>query len=437
MNSLEYLLSFQRFGIKLGLDNINYLLDQIGNPHSRFRVIHITGTNGKGSVAAFLSSVLEEKGFRVGRFISPHLIDFSERIVVNDNPISRQDIDELVEQIRPVVHAMQAEPKLGHPTFFEAVTAMAFSYFARMRIDFGVIEVGMGGRYDSTNVVNPCLCVITNIHLEHCEYLGDTIEKIAVEKAGIIKPGVDVVSAADRPEARQVIDQKAGECGSAVFYLGRDFRVSSRRDRFPRQYIDFEGPWGSVRDIELNLGGDFQASNAALAVMGIETLAKRGIIPSDESALRAGMAAARWPARLEKILDSPMVLLDGAHNPSAMRALADTIQSLFPGRRIILVVAILSDKDSAECLRILRSVGSTIILTQSTYERALSAEKLLAVADGIFENPLCEPSLAAAMRRALSLCGHEEIILVAGSLFNVAEVKQFVENMNTKAVWHA
>jgi dihydrofolate synthase/folylpolyglutamate synthase len=426
MNSLEYLLSFQRFGIKLGLENITYLLERIGNPHFTFPAIHITGTNGKGSVAAFFAAVLEKMGYTVGRYISPHLVHFSERIVVNGTPIAPSEIDELVELIRPVVGEMQANPSLGHPTFFEAVTAIGFKLFALRRVDFAVVEVGMGGRYDSTNVAHPLLSVITNVHLEHRDYLGDTIEQIATEKAGIIKPGIDVVCAVDRVEARKVIDEKAEQCDSPLYYLGRDFRTESRPDIFPRQYVNFTGPWNRLADVEINLAGCFQELNAGVTLMGLSILQRKGIIPDNEKAMREGMAAARWPARLEKLSDSPFILLDGAHNPSAMRALADSMRELFPARRIILVVGMLSDKDSSECLRILRTISDTIIVTQSNYERALPAEKLLNRASGIFQNPLCEISLAAAMRRALSLCGPQDILLVTGSLFNVAEAKEFV-----------
>jgi dihydrofolate synthase/folylpolyglutamate synthase len=426
MGSLDYLLSFQRFGIKLGLDNITFLLEHLGNPHFLFPAIHITGTNGKGSVAAFFCSVLEKMGFTVGRYISPHLIDFSERIVVNGKPIPPLVVDELVEEIRPLADAMQIEAGLGHPTFFEAVTALAFRHFALEKVDFAVVEVGMGGRYDSTNVVRPCLSVITNVHLEHREYLGDTIEQIATEKAGIIKPGVPVVSSVEREEAKRIIDEKAGEKGSRVFYLNRDFQYRVRNDVFPRQLLDFFGPWGEMRDIEINLAGIFQGINAAVSLMGIELLQRAGRIPGDKKAVREGMATATWPARLEKISEAPLVLLDGAHNPSAMQALADSIRRLFPGRRIILVIGMLSDKDAGECLRILRTISDSVVVTQPSYERALPASKLLERALPIFQNPCVEPSLAASLRKALGISRPEDIILVCGSLFNVAEVKEFV-----------
>ncbi len=428
MNSLEYLLSFQRFGIKLGLDNISYLLRRMGDPHLKFPAIHITGTNGKGSVTAFIHSVLLEMGFKVGRYISPHLVDFSERIVVDNDPITAHEIDALVDELRPIIAEMQGDAGLGHPTFFEAVTAMAFQHFARCNVDFAVVEVGMGGRYDSTNVVLPCLSIITNIHLEHCDYLGDTVEKIAVEKAGIIKPGVEVVSAAEQPEVRNILDARAEECASNLFYLSRDFSYAARCGSFPRQYIDFQSPALNLNlhNVEINLAGGFQTKNAAVALMGLGILAHKRLIPLDEGAIRRGMARAVWPARLEKLADSPLMLLDSAHNPSAMHSLRDAMKEWFPGKRIILVLGMLADKDVSECLKILRNLTETLIATQPQYERAMNVERLAQLAQGIFNNVRSEPTIADAIRHALALARPDDLILIAGSLFNVAEVRQFM-----------
>ncbi|UCD56845.1 MAG: bifunctional folylpolyglutamate synthase/dihydrofolate synthase [Candidatus Hydrogenedentota bacterium] len=429
MNSLDYLLSFQRFGIKLGLDNITYLLHQLGNPHRDFPVIHITGTNGKGSVVSFIDAVLMRMGYKVGRYISPHLLDFSERIVVNGVPISVPEINELVDSLRPIVNDMQNNPSFGHPTFFEAVTAMAFKYFARHKVDFAVVEVGMGGRYDSTNVVQPSLSVITNVHMEHCDYLGGSLEEIAFEKAGIIKAGVEVVSGAEQPEVRRIIDTRAGECGAKVYYLSRDFHCQARSDVFPRQWVEFSSPWKTLKDIEINLAGGFQARNAALALMSLEILNRKHLISPNENALRVGMAESNWPARLERLTDSPLILLDGAHNPSAMLSLVDAISELFPKRRVVPVVGTLADKDVVGCLRELRKLSEILIATQPSYERALPAKRLADLAHGVFENVKCEQSIAVALQQALLVAAPEDIVLITGSLFNVAEVKEFVSTV--------
>jgi dihydrofolate synthase/folylpolyglutamate synthase len=429
MNSLDYLLSFQRFGIKLGLDNITYFLQQLGNPHHEFPSIHVAGTNGKGSVTAFIYAALMEMGYRVGRFISPHLVDFSERIVVNDVPIHNAEIDSLVETLRPIVEDMKEKPNLEHPTFFETVTAMAFKHFAHHKVDFAVVEVGMGGRCDSTNVVKPCITIINTVNLEHCDYLGDTLEEIAYEKAGIIKPGVDVVSAVHQPEVRKVINTRAGECGAKTYYLPDDFHVETEPDVFPRQILNYTGPWKQLDRIEIALPGAFQAENAAVALMSLEILGRKNIIAFDEAALREGFARANWPARLEKIADAPLTILDSAHNPSAMASSVETILQLFPNRRILPVVGMLKDKDVVASLQILRKLGDTLVATQSTYERALPARQLAGFAQGIFDTIQCEASIAEALHYAFSKAASEgTMILVTGSLFNVAEVREFMKH---------
>jgi len=427
MNSLDYLLSFQRFGIKLGLDNITHFLQQLGNPHHEFPSIHVAGTNGKGSVAAFIYTALMEMGYRVGRFISPHLVDFSERIVINDIPINGTEIDNLVKELRPIVEDMQDKPNLEHPTFFETVTAMAFKHFARHKVDFAVVEVGMGGRCDSTNVVRPCITIINNVNMEHCDYLGDTLEKIAYEKAGIIKPGIDVVSAAQQPEVRRVIDARAGECGAKTYYLPNDFHVETKPDIFPRQLLDYTSPWTTLNGIEIMLPGAFQAQNVAVALMSLEILGRRNIISFDEAALRKGFVRANWPARLEKIADTPLTILDSAHNPSAMVSLVEAIMQLFPKRSILPVVGMLKDKDVVTSLQVLRKLSDTLVATQSTYERALPARQLADSAQGIFDKIQCKASLSKALEYAFSMAASEDrMILVTGSLFNVAEVREFM-----------
>lgn len=429
MNSLDYLLSFQKFGIKLGLDNIEHLLGRLGNPHHDFPAIHIAGTNGKGSVLAFIHSALTTMGYRVGRYTSPHLVDFSERIVVNDTPVNEKEIAELVESIRPIVDEMESDSRWGHPTFFEAVTAMAFQHFSRRKVDFAIVEVGMGGRYDSTNVVKSCLTIINNVSMEHQDYLGDTIEKIATEKAGVIKSRIEIVSAAEDPDVKAILDAKAEECGSKIYYLSRDFHCERRTDTYPRQWLDYKSPWATLHDVEINLAGRFQAKNASVALMALELLQRKQLISFDEATLRDGIAKTEWPARLEKLSDSPPLFLDVAHNPAAADFLVDAMLELFPDNRVVLVVGMLSDKDVETCLRTLRRLGDTIVVTQPGYERALPAEKLAESAKSLFEHVLCERSIASAIQAALELASRDDIILIAGSLFNVAEVRAFVASM--------
>jgi dihydrofolate synthase/folylpolyglutamate synthase len=429
MSSLDYLLSFQKFGIKLGLDNISNLLAELGNPHHEFRSIHVAGTNGKGSVVALVHFALAEMGYRVGRFTSPHLVEFSERIVIGGDPIDDTRLDELVAELRPAVEKMKQGGDAEHPTFFEAVTALAFMQFAREKVDFAIVEVGMGGRYDSTNVIDPCVTVVNSISMEHRDYLGDTLKEIAGEKAGIIKPGVEVISATQEPDARQVIEARAGECESPAYYLGTDFDYEVTCGDFPSQRLDFRGPWRSIENIEINLAGRFQAHNAALAVMTLETLREKGLIAQNDShtdaALRRGFAAAKWPARLEMLSELPCMILDSAHNPAAMKASVDSLIELFPARKVVPVVGMLGDKDVAASLEALRLLGDTIIVSQPDYERAMSAAALAEIATGIFEKVLLEPTISSAIERAIAITNPDDIILITGSLFNVAEVREY------------
>jgi dihydrofolate synthase/folylpolyglutamate synthase len=423
MSSLDYLLSFQKFGIKLGLDNIAHLLERLGNPHHEFPAIHVGGTNGKGSVVAFIHSALVAMGYKVGRFTSPHLIHFSERIVIDNTPINDTQLDVLIQRLRPIVEEMKGDPLYGHPTFFEAVTAIAFLHFAMEKVDFAVVEVGMGGRYDSTNVVRPCVTVINNVSVEHRDYLGETLAEIAVEKAGIIKPGIDMVSAKQEAEAKNVIDARVGECNVKAYFFPTDFHCDARRDAFPRQWVNFEGPWNRLEDVEINLAGGFQARNAAVALMALEILQHKGIVARNEAALRKGMAETHWPARIEKLADSPLIILDSAHNPAAMAALVESVLELFPGRRIVPVVGMLKDKDIAESLRILRKLGDTIVVGQPAYERALPSAELANAAEGIFTDVRHERTMTSAIERALASVRDRDMILITGSLFNVAEAK--------------
>jgi dihydrofolate synthase/folylpolyglutamate synthase len=433
MSSLDYLLSFQKFGIKLGLDNITRLLESLGNPHHEFPAIHVAGTNGKGSVAAFIHSALTSMGYRVGRFTSPHLVDFSERIVVGNDQITASQLDDLIERLRPAVEEMKGGELPDHPTFFEAVTAMAFMHFADENTDFAVVEVGMGGRYDSTNVVSPCVSVINNVSVEHRAYLGDTLAEIAVEKAGIIKPGVDLVSAVLEDEARNVIERRVGECGVKAYFLSSEFSFKARADAFPKQWVDFQGPWRRLDDTEINLAGAFQACNAAVALMTLEVLREKGLIRADETALRRGIAATRWPARLEQLADSPTIILDSAHNPAAMATSVDAVLQLFPGRRILPVVGMLNDKDVTESLRHLRRLGDSVVVTRAEYARALPAKDMAESAVNIFKNVCREDSIATAIESALGEVEPGDMILITGSLFNVAEVREFMARRNASA----
>ncbi len=385
---LSYLFGLQRFGIKLGLANITALLENMGNPHAHFAAVHIGGSNGKGSTAAFVSSILQQAGLRVGLYTSPHLVDFSERIQVNGSPISQDRVVELTRRIRDVAEKMARNGKLwietdqvslpagfdaaqATITFFEFTTAMAFLYFQEKKVDIAVVEVGMGGRLDATNVIDPLASIITCISIEHAEYLGKTLKKIAGEKAGIIKAGRPLFTAAHQPQVRAVFEEKCRELHSPFYVWGKDFRGRKQGTGS----MVFQGRQYRWPDLQIGLAGIHQLRNASLALAAIESLIEKGWA-IEETHIRRGLKETRWPGRLELIGRNPRVLLDGAHNPGATGVLRKALKGNFPRRRILLVLGIMGDKDISRMMAHLVPLADQVILTQPRMERAASLAKL-------------------------------------------------------------
>ena len=330
----------QRFGIKLGLTTIRNILNGLGNPQNRFNCIHLAGTNGKGSVASFLASILYRSGYKTGLYTSPHLVRFNERIQVNNHPISNENVVESYHAVKRVHHGDR------EPTFFEFSTAMALYEFDRQKVDWAIIETGMGGRLDATNVIKPQLSIITNISLEHRDYLGNTISQIAAEKAGIIKKRTPVVTGIHQKNALTVVQQLAGKKSAPLFRLGKDFRV--RRQRFGGfSYYGIGAVW---HNLQTGLIGDHQIDNAALALASCDLLNKNNARISPQS-IQQGLIKAHWPGRLGMVSTDPYILLDGAHNLMAARNLARFLSTNLAGRHIILVIGILDDKPYKDCCR--------------------------------------------------------------------------------------
>src|SRR6266481_3253326 len=351
--SVRYLLSLgrelaaptQAAATKFDLENITVLAERLGRPDRAYPTAHIAGTNGKGSTAAFLESILRHSGFRTGLNTSPHLERINERIRINGNEIGDQSFAETLSRIQVLIEELLATGKLrAHPTYFECVTAMAFEYFARERVDFAVFEVGLGGRLDATNILSPLVTVITRIDFDHENFLGHSLNEIASEKAGILKPGVPLVLAEQRPEAREVILARAKSLGCPVIEPAQIFRVDreSLPNGFARARV-IEADSGKALEIAPSLPGRFQLQNALNAVSTARLLQNRGFqIPDD--AVTGGIADTIWPGRLEKLHSGPDVYLDGAHNPAAARELAHFLEQNFGGRKIWLIYAALRDK---------------------------------------------------------------------------------------------
>ncbi len=379
--AIEFLYDSRMMGTKLGLNNIRYLLDKLGNPHRRFSSIHIAGTNGKGSVSAMLSSVLTEAGYTAGLFTSPHLSSFRERIQVGGRCIPEQAVAGCLEQIISIGDKMREMDSVTFPTFFEIVTAIGLWYFAEEGVDAAVVETGMGGRLDATNIVPAKVSVITNIGMEHTVYLGDTIEKIAVEKAGIIKESVPIITAEKNQKALDIIVATARQKCARVTVIDRDVTFSSVNATWdppdpPCQTLDIRSATTEYPALQMPLIGPHQADNCCIVIAVIEELNRQGL-EIGCNAVYSGIAAAVWPGRFETAGSDPAFILDAACNPSAAAALAETLRQILKNeKKIVVVLGFLEDKDYISMCRELLPLAEVTIITQPNNSRAVSASEV-------------------------------------------------------------
>ncbi len=413
---LSRLYSLEKYGIKFGLSKTSNLLRAFGDPHRGQRYIHIAGTNGKGSVGAMLESILLESGRTVGFYTSPHLVSFTERLRINKVGIDRDQAAELIHEVCRVTD--KREP----PTFFEMTTAMALIYFARSKVDIGIIEVGMGGRLDATNIITPIISVVTNIEFDHSQFLGNTIIDIAREKGGIIKPGIDMVTAASQGSVKKLFQSLCEERGAPCWRLGHDARYR----RLASGLLGYYGLSERYKDLALGLKGRFQHRNAALCLLALEILKEKGIAVSEEN-VRLGLADPLWPGRLEIVSSRPPIVLDGAHNISAMRSLADSIKRDFDFKNLVLVVGIMADKAISRILREILPLASRVIFTRPAYYRAAEPQRLLKAAEELGWCGEVRTPLSAAIERARKLADERDLILITGSLFTVGEAKSCLD----------
>lgn len=412
-SAVAYLYRLQKHGIKLGLETMKALIARLGMPQTKYRVLHIAGTNGKGSTAAMAAAMLQATGYRVGLYTSPHLVEFRERIRVNGEMIAESQVAELTEQLQTL-----CQPDLS-PTFFEYTTAMAFQHFAEARVEVAVVEVGLGGRFDATNVVTPVACVITTISLDHQEHLGNTCSAIAFEKAGIIKPGVPVVVGLLDDDAWRTIEQVASERQAAVFRLNEDFCTEGEE---PQQF-SYRGLGLRYDGLTCALEGRHQLDNAACALALLEAVAPQGIAVTAE-AVREGLRTVNWAGRLETADRHPTIFLDGAHNPAAATALADFLMRAdrsHPSRPVVLVLGMMRDKDHRGFVEPLRGLVDEVVLTQADLPRSATAQELRASMGDLLPHPHVVPSLSDAMALARQLATSDGLVCVTGSLMLVGE----------------
>jgi dihydrofolate synthase/folylpolyglutamate synthase len=432
--AVRYLLSLgrelaaptQAAAAKFDLENILVLAERLGHPERAYPSTHIAGTNGKGSAAAFLESILRHAGLRTGLNTSPHLEKINERIRINGQEISDEPFAETLSHIHALIEELLAASKLrAHPTYFECVTAMAFEHFARERVNFGVFEVGLGGRLDATNILSPIVTIITRIDFDHESFLGHSLREIAAEKAGILKPGVPVVLAEQRPEAREVIVARAAELGCPVVEPAELFQVNqeSMEDGCVRARV-IEANSGTTLEIAPNLPGRFQLQNALNAVATARLLHNRGFQITDDAIMR-GIADAVWPGRLEKLQSDPAVYLDGAHNPGAARELAHFLEQNFAGRKVWLVYAALRDKAVDEVAGLLFPHAAEVIFTAPRISRAVSAPQLAEIAGHHAARFSVIPDAERAFEHALAQAAPEDAIFITGSLYLVGQLRHY------------
>lgn len=433
-DAIAYLYGLQKHGVKLGLDNTIRLLGILGNPQDSFKSIHIAGTNGKGSTSAMIASMLQAANFGVGLFTSPHLVSFTERIKVNSVEISEAEVVNLTDEIRTAIQNSELRSASGgpnselNPTFFEFVTAMAFLYFKRKGIDWAIVETGMGGRLDATNILIPRVSVLTKVSLDHKEFLGQTLRDITTEKAGIIKYGIPVVSSSQDREAMDIIMQKALEKKSNLYVYNQDFTAYLKNIGMQGIVFDYNGE-RRLPDLFVPLCGVHQLENASVAIRTVEVIMGEPDMPDS---VRKGLSMTRWPGRLELVKMNQAnydILIDGAHNPSASEALAVALKGYFIPfyGKVILILGVMADKDAEGIMKPILPLASDVIFTAPDYERAASPSVLAGYAYSLGSDSSVAGSVKEAIDMAIRIANSElrsrNLILITGSFYTIGEAK--------------
>ncbi|CAH0119140.1 MULTISPECIES: folylpolyglutamate synthase/dihydrofolate synthase family protein [unclassified Paenibacillus] len=421
------------FGIRPGLARIEMLMDLMGNPHRRLKFIHVAGTNGKGSTCAFLTRILCQSGYDVGTFTSPYIEKFTNRFQYNGQDIPEETLLRLTNELKPYVDEVAAT-ELGSPTMFEVSTALAVLYFAKATFpDYVVWETGLGGRLDVTNIVVPVISVITNIGHDHMDVLGDTIEEIAAEKAGIIKAGVPVVSSAEQPEAIRVLRETAQSRKSTLYLAEEQYRFETIRSQENEQVFTFVGPFRKLDHVVIRMNGEHQIKNAAAALMAIEVLRQYYALIVEDDDLYKALAETAWAGRLEMLGTRPRLLVDGAHNPEGAETLAKALQSTYRYNKLHLMLGMLSTKNHIDVLRHILPIVDTLIITEPDFRKKMKAEDLLAIVRNVADeisrpdlNVTVEPDWKEALRKLTEITSDEDLAVVTGTLYLIADVRSHI-----------
>ncbi|WP_419742401.1 bifunctional folylpolyglutamate synthase/dihydrofolate synthase [Paraclostridium dentum] len=425
--ALQFIHESHKFGMRLGLDNIKKLLELLGNPQNNLNIIHVAGTNGKGSTCSFISSILKESGYKVGLYTSPFLETFTERIRVNGENIREEEVGKIVSLIKEKIEIMVSEG-YSYPTEFEIVTAMAFYYYNQEKVDFVALEVGLGGRYDATNVIDkPVVSAITSISLDHTGILGDTLGKIAFEKGGIIKEDCPTIVYPQQEEASEVIKNICAEKKSK--YIECDFKnIEIKSSNINSQIYSCNINGKELRDLEIKLIGDHQIKNSIVALNVIDYLNDIKITNISEENIRKGLLETKWPGRIEKISENPMFIIDGAHNEEGAKSLANSIDKYFENKNKILVIGMLEDKDIESVLDLLIPKFNNVITTTPDNPRAIDANKLKEKIERYNIEVTCKPNIKEAVDYALEISNKDDVIISAGSLYMIGNVRTIIVN---------
>ncbi|MFV9511071.1 bifunctional folylpolyglutamate synthase/dihydrofolate synthase [Tepidibacillus sp. LV47] len=417
----------EKVGIKPGLERMEWMLERVGHPERHLKFVHVAGTNGKGSTVSFISHVLRRSGYTVGTFTSPYLIDFTNRIQVNGEDISGKDLVAILNQVIPLAEELE-QSELGGPSEFEVITMVAILYFSQIaKPDIIIWETGLGGRLDSTNVVYPLVSVITNIGYDHMEYLGSDLKQIAKEKAGIIKSGVPVVSGVEQEEAKAVIYEVAKAKKATVYQLGEQFSTVINKIHHSGSKFDFQDIFLTMPNIEISMIGSHQIKNAAIALMTLEILRQYYAFYIEEDSVYTGMKHTFWPGRLEKVLENPLVILDGAHNPEGAESLAEAIH-LFNYKRLILVTGILKDKAIQQFYQPLLPLADELIITEPKFPRAKEALEVAKIVHSIggASHVLVQENWKDAVDMAIQEANKDDLVIITGSLYLISDVRKYI-----------
>jgi dihydrofolate synthase/folylpolyglutamate synthase len=421
--SLSYLESLGKFGIKLGMERIEGLLRELGNPEQKIKTVHVTGTNGKGSVSSMITNILLAANLKVGKFTSPHLVKYNERITLNGQDISDEDFATAISAVKVAADSVVKKGVCEQPTQFEILTAAAFLYFCLQKVDYAVIEVGMGGLWDSTNVITPVVSVITNVALDHSDRCGKTLERIAMQKAGIIKEKVPLVTAAEGNEALGPIISFAMFKEAPVYLYGKAFHGEEITSSMAGQKFMLYAGDTYQSEYEIKLPGEHQIKNTSLAIVAAKLVSKQDD-RVNELALHIGVANTLWPGRLERIAQQPDIILDGAHNPHGAQALRRALDKYYPGKPVSFVFGMMGDKDMSGVIKTLIHAQDRVYTVRA--DKGYRAAEATALAKLVGENAIPVEDLGDAYARALADVGADGVVCVCGSLYLVGEFKKML-----------